>query len=234
MATTNYIDGVTNAAMDSTLYSLTRPDPTTAYEWWDEFMNYTAADWTITETGTGTRAVAAGGAGGVLVITNGAVDDDFNSLQYSGNTSAATVETFKFVSGKRSWGKVRFKVSDATQSDVMIGLVITDTTPIAGVTDGVYFLKSDGSTTLSLVQTLNSTSTTTTAGTMVSDTYVTAGYHYDGGSVMSVFFNDTLVSNAVTTNLVTDEELAVTLVVQNGEAVAKILSVDYAGFWQER
>lgn len=235
MPTTNFIDGVTNAAMDSTLYSFIAPDPTVAYTWQDDFMNYLTADWVITAAGTNTIAVE-NVAGGVLGITTDANDNDGAYFQWAGNTSAAVVETFKFVSGKRAWGKFRAKLSDATQSDFLIGLYVTDTDPITAIVDGVYFRKNDGSTTLSLLQTLNSTSTTTTAGTLANDTWATFGYYYDGAQTMSVFFNETLVANAVTTNLCTDEELAVSFVIQAGEAAVggKKLSLDYANFWQER
>jgi len=224
-STTNFINGVTNVAGGTALGTYVQSDPTSCHTWFDDFDDYVAAEWTITETGTGTRAVG-NLDGGVLVITNAAADDDANFLQWSGATNAATVETWKFEAGKELWFKARFKLSDATQSDFVMGLQITDTTPLA-VTDGLYFLKADGSATLNLLATLNSTSTTTAVGTLVSDTYVTVGYHYDGYSNIEVFLNDTRVANSVTTNLVTDEELTISFGVQNGEAVAKVLSVDY-------
>lgn len=225
MATTNLIDGVTNVASTSALGSYTMPDPTSAHTWFDDFDDYVAAEWIITETGTGTRAVG-NLDGGVLVVTNGATDDNANFLQWSGDTSSAAVETWKFESEKPLWFKARFKLSDATQSDFVIGLQITDTTPLA-VTDGVYFLKADGSTTLNLLVTKNSTSTTTAAATLANDTYVTIGFVYDGGSKIDIYLNDNRVASSVTTNLPDDEELTISFGVQNGEAVAKILSLDY-------
>lgn len=222
---TNFLGGVTQATESSTLGVYPVPDPTALHQWFDDFDDYTAGEWTITETGTGTRAVGNLN-NGVLVITNAAADDDANFLQWSGNTAAGTVENWKFVSGKKSWFVARFKVSDATQSDVVMGLQITDTTPLA-VTDGLYFLKADGSTTLNLLATLNSTSTTTAVATMANDTYVKVGYFYDGGSNIFAYLNDVRVGTSVTTNLVTDEELTISFGIQNGEAVAKIMSVDY-------
>lgn len=225
MATTNFIDGVTNVADSTTLGTYFAPDPTKAHTWFDDFDQYVAADWTITETGTGTCAVG-NLDNGILVVTNAAADDDANFLQWSGNTNAATVETWKFVSGKPLWFKSRFKISDATQSDLVLGLAITDTTPLA-VSDGVYFLKEDGSTTLNLLVTKNSTSTTTAAATLADDTYVTVGFVYDGASRIDIYLNDVRVGSSVTTNLPDDEELTITFGIQNGEAVAKILSLDY-------
>ena len=225
MSTTNFINGVTNVAENTTLGTYVQTDPTSCHTWFDDFDDYVAAEWTITETGTGTRAVG-NLDGGILVITNAAADNDANFLQWSGSTNAATVETWKFETGKPLWFKARFKVSDATQSDLVMGLQITDTTPLA-VSDGLYFLKVDGSATLNLLATLNSTSTTTAVGTLADNTYVTVGYYYDGGSNIAVYLNDVRVANSVTTNLVTDEELTISFGVQNGEAVAKSMSVDY-------
>jgi hypothetical protein len=232
MATTNYIDGVTQVADSSTLGTYTMPDPTQMHTWFDDFDDYVAAEWTITETGTGTRAVG-NLANGILVITNAAADDDANFLQWSGATNAATVETWKFATGKRLWFKTKFKLSDATQSDFVMGLQITDTTPLA-VTDGVYFLKADGSATLNLLVTKDSTSTTTAAATLVDDTYVTVGFVYDGKSTINIFVDDNRVASSVTTNLPDDEELTISFGVQNGEAVAKVLSLDYIMVSEDR
>lgn len=225
MTTTNLIDGVTNVAEGTALGTYIMPDPTSAHTWFDDFDDYTAAEWTITEVGTGTRAVG-NLDGGILVITNAAADDNSNYLQWSGNTSAATVETFKFEANKPTWFKARFKVSDATQSDLVMGLQITDTTPL-DATDGLYFMKLDGSATLNLLATLNSTSTTAAIGTLANDTYVTVGFYYDGDLTIQGFLNDVRVASMVTTNLVTDEELTISFGIQNGEAVAKSMSIDY-------
>ena len=226
MTTTNLPNGITNVADDKSLGSYTYPDPTKNYTFFDDFFNYTAGDWTITETGSGTRAVG-NIAGGVLVITNAAADNDYNYLQYSGNTSAATVEQFKFVAGKPAWFAARVAVNDATESDLFVGLYVTDTDPITAIVDGVYFHKADGSTTVNLIQTKDSTPTTTAAGTMADATYHKLAWYYDGFSEMKVFFDDVLVATAVTTNIPDDEELSMSMAIQNGEAVAKSLSVDY-------
>jgi hypothetical protein len=56
---------------------------------------------------------------------------------------------------------------------------------------------------------------------------VTVGFYYDGGSKIDVFWNDVRVGTAATTNLPDDEELAVSFGIQNGEAAAGVLSLDY-------
>lgn len=234
--TTNLQNGITNVldATQQTLGSLVFPDPTRCHTWFDDFDDYVAAEWTITETGSGTRAVG-NIDGGVLVITNAGSDDDANYLQWSGATSATTVETWKWEASKSLWFKCRMKVSDATQSDLLMGLQITDTTPL-DASDGFYFLKSDGSTTLNLLCTKNSTSTTLSAGTVVSDTYFTCGFWWNPVlGEMVVYFNDTPVSSTTTTtNFCDDEELTISFGIQNGDGNARALSLDYIAVVKDR
>jgi hypothetical protein len=130
--------------------------------------------------------------------------------------------------------EARFKVSDATQSDLAIGLQITDTTPL-DITDGVFFIKADGSTSVSFLVEKNNTATTTTAvATMADDTFITLGFNYDGGSVMEYCVNGVVAGTSVTTNLPDDEDLAISFALQNGEAVAKTMTVDYIFVAKER
>src|SRR5690554_1457986 len=144
MVTTNLPNGVTNAQVDTTLGSFVAPDPTKAHVFFDDFDAFVASGgpWTVTvvdDDSDGSEVTAVGDAdGGVLTLTTNDADDDALNVQLA-------AETFLFEAGKRVWFKARFKVDDATDSDVAIGLYITDTSPIETVpTDGVYFLKEDG------------------------------------------------------------------------------------------
>ena len=237
---TNFPDGVTNVATTTTLGSFLAPDPTRLHTWFDDFDQYTAADWTITEAGTGTRAVG-NLDGGVLVITNGATDDNANFLQWSGNTSGSTVETFRWAANKAMWFKARLKISDAIESDLVIGLQITDTTPL-DVTDGLFFIKSDGSAALTFRAEKNDTASTVTTATLANDTYFTVGFAYlptgddsTAGPILNVYYNDIRVGSLTTfTNFPDDEDLTISFGIQNGEAVAKVLSLDYIFVSKER
>lgn len=207
---------------------------TSYHDFFDDFDNYTAGDWTITETGTGTRAVQ-NERNGVLKITNAAADDDANFLQWSGNTNASTVETFKYEAGKFLYFGMRFKISDATHSDFVFGLQITDTTPLA-VTDGIYFRKDDGDAYLDFVVVKDSTATTSTAiATLAADTYTVVEAYYDGStSKIQLYVNGVSAGSSVLTNVPDDEELTLSFGVQNGEAAAKALSVDWVRVVQGR
>lgn len=204
------------------------PDPDLAI-YHEDFFNWVAADWTVTETGVATQAISDA-AHGVLLVTNAAADNDASFQQYVGTGA----ECWSFVSGKRLMFRARFKVSGATQSDVVIGLQITDTTPLA-VTDGIYFRKDDGDTNLDFVIIKDSTATTVTgAGTMADDTWMVVEFHYDGSGTMDYYIDNVLLGSAAITNVPDDEELTVSFGIQNGEAVAKTMSVDYITVVQER
>lgn len=222
---TNFSTGVNNQSATDLLGSLQVLDPSVNHTYFNDFDVYTAGDWTVTETQAGATQAIANEDGGVLLLTNSAADDDLIALQLS-------KETFKFESGKELFFKARFKVSDATQSDLVIGLQITDTTPLA-VTDGVYFRKDDGDTNLDFVVVKNSTATTATAiRTIANDTYITVGFYYNGVDSIQYFagtdaVSPTYLGKSALTNLPDDEELTVSFAIQNGEAVAKTMSIDY-------
>lgn len=224
--TTRFPNGLTTAAKTQTMGEFILPDPTKAHVYFDDFDTYTAADWTVTDVGVATQALADGD-GGLLLITNAAADDDSSFSQKVG-------ESFLFEAGKKLWFESRFQVSDATQSDFVIGLQITDTTPL-DVTDGVFFIKSDGAATVDLLVEKNNTATTTSAvATVVDDTNIRLGFYYDGVDKIVIFVDGVAVASSVTTNLPDDEALTISFGIQNGEAVAKTMTVDYILAAKER
>jgi len=231
--TTHFTSGVTNVSNDGSGGKLKLPDPIKFHQQTLDFDEYAAGDWTITtvELGAGSATEALTSAdGGVLLLTNAAGDDDYDSLQWG-----APYESYLYESGKDFFFKCRVKVSDATQTDMIAGLHITDTTPVAAITDGIYFLKSDGSTTVSLVVNKDSTATTTSAGTMADDTWTTLGFYYSAKDGKFYIYKDNkLVGTSVNTNAPDDEEIALSFTIQNGEAVAKTMSIDYLATGKER
>lgn len=223
---TRYVNGVTNVDRDNVMGMLKVPDPTQMHVYFDDFDVYTAADWTVTETGLATQALTDAD-GGVLLVTNAAADNDASFSQKVG-------ESFLFESGKKLMFKARFKVSDATQSDFVIGLQITDTTPL-DVTDGVFFQKDDGDANLDFHVEKDNTATSASAvATVSNDTYLTVGFYYDGDTEIKYYVDDVHKGTSVVTNLPDDEVLTVSFGIQNGEAVAKTMSVDYILVAKER
>jgi hypothetical protein len=225
MATTHFTNGVSNQTVGNPLYDYPYLDPFKYYTYSNDFFTYHADEWTITttEAGTGsaTEAVTSQ-AGGALLITNAAGDNDLDFFNLKG-------EAFKFVSTKRMFFKAKFKVSDATQSDVVMGLTITDTTPL-DTTDGIFFQKDDGDTNIDFhIEKDNSATSNAAIGTLADDTFITVAFAYDPNtSSFSIFMDDVKVGEQSTlTNVPDDEELTIAFGIQNGEAVAKTMTIDF-------
>lgn len=234
-APTRLPNGVTNVTSTDSMGMLGMLDPTQFHIFFDDFDKYTTTDWIITTTeagaGSATEALTSTD-GGALLLTNAGGDNDLDFLQWAGNTGSV-YESFEFEAGKKMFFKARFQINDATQSDCVIGLQVVDTTPLA-VTDGVYFIKADASTTLNLVVIKDSTATTTAVATMADATYIEVAFYYDGISEIKVFADGAQSGKSVTTNLPDDEELAVSFGVQNGEIAVKTMTTDYIFVAKER
>ena len=231
--------GVTNVDKTSPFAMMGLPSPLTFHAYFTDFDEYVATSrWTETKVGAGTVALTDVD-GGAILITNAAADDDSVCVQKVG-------EGFLLASGKRVFFEARFAVSDATQCDWIFGLYTTDTTPIAaggdGVTDGIFFQKDDGDTNIDFYVQNNTTTgqLTTTAITTASAaaTFMRLAFFFDGKRYVHVY-KDGVELNQVdlTATLATylpDTELTVGFGLQNGEAVAKTMTIDYLFVAEER
>ena len=225
---TRYPNGVTTAAKNTTLGEFILQDPTDAHVYFDDFDTYTAADWTVTETSTSATEALADADGGILLITNTTTENDQVAMQKVG-------ESFLLESGKKTWFKARLATSEATQTDLICGLCITDTSLVAGMSDGVYFFSADGSTDIDFFVEQDSTATEVSAvGTLADDTYVKLGFYYNGVDAIEVFVDDVKKGTAAVTNIPDDEELTVSFVHQTGSAASATMSIDYVFAAKER
>ena len=179
--------------------------------------------WTVTrvETGGGESTITSGDTGnGTMLLTTDAAENDGLNCQLLG-------ESFKLVAGVPLYFGARVQtLSDATQSDLFLGLAITDTDILGGVTDAIGFRKVDGSADLTFVLTKNSV-TTTAAGlaTLAAATAYVLEFYWDGN--IQIFVNGASVSVPAITNLPDDEELRVSVQFLTGEAVAKTCAIDW-------
>lgn len=179
--------------------------------------------WTVTlvEAGAGESTITKpDGSGGTLLLTTDANEDDGINMQLTG-------ESFGFSSSQyATYFGIRLQISDATQSDFLVGLCITDTTLLGGMTDGVYFEKLDGSTSLSCVTEKDSTETQTdSVGTVVADTYMILEFYFNGTSVE--FFVDGTSVASHTTNIVNDELVTPSIHFLAGAAAVKTMTIDW-------
>ena len=209
------------------------------YTIFTDFVQYAATDWVITTTeagaGSATEALDAAGVGGKLVVTNDAADNDKDLFQYSADGGTTPLEAFLFTVGKKLQFVFKGQISDAADSDFYAGLIITDTDWVGGITDGIFLRKADGDNTLQLVVVKDSTESTADLGELADATEFTAEIYYDGASSrIEAFLDGARAGSVPLTNAPDDEELALSFGIQNGEAAAKVLTVDYIGASQER
>jgi hypothetical protein len=225
--------GVTNAGPQEPMASLGMLDPTKFHAYFNDFDAFVAGDWVITtvEAGTGaaTEALTAGD-GGLLLVTNDDADDDSDFFQ---KTPAA----FTLEAGKKAFFVARFKVSDATQSDLVFGLQIVDTTPL-DATDGIYFQKDDGDALLDFYCRKNATTGSTSAlgvATLANDTFVNIAWAYDGAGEVKAYVDGVHVGTLdASSAYLPDAAVTLSFGMANGSAGAKTLTVDYIGSFKER
>lgn len=183
----------------------------------------TLLGWTTTlvEAGAGESTVAFTDlSGGAILLTTDANEDDGLTLQRLG-------EAFGFSTSQRAtYFGIRLAASEATQSDFLVGLAITDTTPLGGLSDGVYFEKLDGGTGISFVTEKDSSETQSdTLGTFAADTYVVLEFYFDGTAV-EAFINGASVARHTAT-IPDDELLTPTIQFLAGSAAARTMTVDW-------
>ncbi len=247
---TVYPNGVSNAALGSFAANFVpMPWPPQYYTWFSDFDSFDRAlaatslsDWSI----AGTNAAIANSSvtdafGGVVSIGTSGADNDQFVAQWAGSNSPTPgiAETFTFVPGKCLQFACRFQLSEATQSDFIIGLAVAAATPVSAV-DGVYFLKADDAATLALVSSITGpTVLTKNVATIAAATWYELGFVYNGIDLISAYqggnsdgtwnFVGSIGIGALPTT-----ELAVTFGLQNGDGNARTALVDWIFASRER
>lgn len=196
----------------------------------DDFINSRAtgadallgATVTLVEAGAGETTVAlADVAGGALRISADANDNDGANVQWS-------PEGFKLsTTCKYLYFGARLKVSEATQSDFYVGIAVTDTDLLGGVTDGISFRKVDGATDVNLVVEKDSTETALATVASVGTAYRIYEFVYDATGAtpsIEVFVDGVSYGTVALTNLPDDEELRPSIHVLAGAAAASLVA----------
>ena len=107
-----------NNPLQETMWQGFRFGPGSPFDVLEEnFWDYVAADWVVTETAGGATQALADEAGGVLLLTNTGTEDDILGMQ-------KVKESFQAISGKTLYFEIIFKASEATEMDWMVGLCI--------------------------------------------------------------------------------------------------------------
>jgi hypothetical protein len=230
----------------STLWNYTAPDPTKNISFFDDFVGPQSfpiassglaaasnSTWTVTvtEAGAGNAASSITNAhGGILQLVTDAASGDTIYAQKAG-------EFILPASNKKIWFKAKLKIASATLPDLVVGLQVTDTTPL-DVTDGIYFLKASGAATVDLICRKDASTGSTSASAItsfVADTYLTLGFEYDGLSAIKYFVDDVHKGTlAVSSSYLPDTTITMSIGIKNSSAAANTLSVDYLFAAMER
>ena len=222
--------GVTNAGPNSAMAMLPFPDPTKYHVFFDDFNSPPlSTEYTLTATsvGTGTSAFSAADAdGGVARITTAANENDGIFAELIG-------EGFLIESGKKAWIKARFRVGDAIESDLIIGLHSTDTTP-QDATLRFLFESVDGSAALYFnVDDDTTDADSSTVATLADDTWITVGAYYDGKGTIELYADDVKITTMTDVD-VPGAEMAVGFGYLNGAAGAETTDIDFLMVVKER
>jgi hypothetical protein len=263
MAVSRLTKGLSTCTQQEPLADFGMPDPTKWIVDFDDFTGpivyplattglaaASTASWTVsvTEAGGGNAASAVADiSGGGIQLTTDAADNDTIFSQKAN-------ECFLPVAGKKSFFKARFKITDASANAASInecewyfGLMIRDTDPLSstagdGVTDGIFFMSEDGTQNIYLHcqkdATTGQLSTALTGQTLTVATLTEFAWYYDGVQTINVFKDGTQITSIDLTSTpstyLPNTELTLSFGIKNGEAVAKVMTVDYLFAAQER
>ncbi len=147
--------------------------------------------WTNTpvEIGAGTSTAAMGTTySGDMLLTTAANEDDGINLQVKG-------EAFVQAASRYLYFGCKLQLLDATQSDIIVGLCITNATLLGGMTDGIYFRSVDGSANIASVTEVGSAETENLAvGLLVNTTDITLEFYAEDAATTYFYIDGTLVA----------------------------------------
>jgi len=208
-------------------------DPRTPSRWLDAFgdvgkflmdTKYVASDFTVTATGT-SPITASVLPGAVALMTTGGSD-------FNGNNVQALGSQFKLQTGKPMYFGAKLTVSDATQSDLVVGLFGVDTTLTAASSThaldvsagGVGFTKLDGVTAVNF-KTFTTATEKNTASASTLDTAAHVYEFYWDGSVLIGYVDGAFVASF--SSNITTEVLTPSINFRTGEGAAKTLTIHW-------
>ena len=200
---TRFPAGVSTQAIGSTLGQFPLPDPTDMSVDFEDFFQYVAGDWTVTNTTSHQTIGLVAGNGGIISTAGGAssTTSDIGAIQTNPlNFNIATNATTATAPPTQvAWFYCAFKATTAANDQLQIGVSASNAalTP----TSGIYFNKAAGSAAITFVVRKGSASLaatayssgTTTVATLVDATYIKLGWYYDGKGNIDVFVNDAKV-----------------------------------------
>ena len=175
---------------------------------------------TVVQIGGGTTELSGSPTQGFIGrITNAGGENDGGSYQAPG-------QTFRCVSGMKWYAGLGFTASEATHSDLLFGVCVTDTALLTAVSDGVYMECLDEGTGISVVaEKGNSETQTDSLGTMSTSAQIWEMF-WDGSNI-SYWIDGSLVATVSSGNIPDDEALRISLAFLTGEAGVHTLDIAF-------
>ena len=181
---------------------------------------YRAADWTVTATGTAPVAASLVPDAKILISTQASTDFTGDNMQIIGSR-------FKLEAGKPLYFGAKLTLSEATQTDLLVGLCGVDTTLTAASSShtlavsagGAFFSKLDGSTSC-LFKTFTTATEANSAAAFTMDTSAHWYEMYWDGYKLSGYIDAALV--ATFGSGVTTEVLTPSIAFRKGDAAATV------------
>ena len=180
---------------------------------------------TLVEAGAGESTVTVDKtSGGHLVLTTDANDNDGVNIQLDG-------QAFECTTGQAmTYFGIKFAVSDAEQTDFLVGLCGTDTTLLAGLEEGIYFESLDGSAAISFVsEKVHVEQQSDTLGTLVDATDIVLEFYWDGTTAIALIDGVVVATHATTIPSLT---LTPSIHFLNGAVGAETMTIDWVRAFQ--
>ena len=216
------------------------PDQFTYFDDFNQGALDATHNWTIVKDSSASAAVVADSLNGEVNLTSTATtDNDGASIQ-------AKQESFALptTAGNKLYFETRVKISDATQTDFLVGFTETFATNPENAllsSNVIGFVKVDGSAIVKGTTESGDTQTLvefadTTKSTMENDTYVTLGLvatKNDSTNKVQFYINRNLVGTS-TTNIPTANMKVMAMSVSGDATGTKVTTIDYIMAAQDR
>lgn len=232
---TRFPNGFTNIGPNKPLSQMPQPDPTKCHVFFDDFNDYIAGDWLVTETDAAATEALTAGNGGLLLITNTAGAND--AVEVSSNKLCFTLDK-----AKKNWGEARVKISTHSDHYFTFGL---KNVAYDRYLDAYVWANSAANQALGIanlagmgIAGTGGALDLTSSKTLTANTFYTISWYYDGEGSRYLFVDNILVKTFaydIDTYFPNNVAVAPFVYLSNSaDAEAVTLTVDYLFAAQER
>lgn len=180
-------------------------------------------------TGWTTTMVEAGGGGDSDIVPATDAGYAWNIITDNADNDGVSAQLlgtpFELTSDQDLYFGIEMQINDVTNTDFFLGLAVTDTAILGGVTDRIGFQSVDTEATVKFVLEKDSTETLTSAlATMVDATLIFLEFYWNG-STISVFVDGVEQTAPAITNLPNDVAMRLSLEFLTGETTANTMKI---------